>query len=230
MARWARQAGASTSIWLAPIADGRVAQSLCCLHSEELLAAAQEGDTATVLALLARDVDVDSKAYDGYGSRGCILALLIGQNAGRAVRPLGVELQDCLCGCAGRRRCSLRWIMATRRRRWRSSRRAQTCTARTPAGTVFGAASSCGCVAHKARRTVRPLGLELQEFFVWLCRSTALHYASLDGHTETAMALVKAGADVHYKDDTGYGSRAASSCGRFVSVGADGQCTRDGAA
>ena len=48
-------------------------------------------------------------------------------------------------------------------------------------------------------------GLELQEWLLRLCRSTALHYASLNGHTETAMALVKAGADVHCKDDDGYG-------------------------
>ncbi len=35
---------------------------------------------------------------------------------------------------------------------------------------------------------------------------TALHYASDKGHTETAMALVKAGADVHCKNIDGYGS------------------------
>ncbi len=41
----------------------------------------------------------------------------------------------------------------------------------------------------------------------WLCRSTLLHNASLYGHTETAMALVKAGADVHCKTIyEGYGS------------------------
>ncbi len=40
---------------------------------------------------------------------------------------------------------------------------------------------------------------------VWLCRRTALHLASLNGHTETEMALVKAGADVHGKDNDGYG-------------------------
>ena len=38
-----------------------------------------------------------------------------------------------------------------------------------------------------------------------LCRRTALHYASLNGHTETAMALVKAGADVHCKANDGCG-------------------------
>ena len=41
---------------------------------------------------------------------------------------------------------------------------------------------------------------------MWLCRATALHCASLKGHTETALALVKAGADVHCKNNKGYGS------------------------
>ncbi len=40
-----------------------------------------------------------------------------------------------------------------------------------------------------------------------LCRRTALHLASLNGHTELAVALVKAGADVHCKTNDGYGSR-----------------------
>jgi hypothetical protein len=56
-------------------------------------------------------------------------------------------------------------------------------------------------------------GVEVQQCLVWLCRSTALHRASLKGHTNTALALVKAGVDVHCKDNNGYGSRrAASSC------------------
>ena len=111
-----------------------MAHGLCCMHSEEFLAAAQEGDTATVLALLARGVDVDSKAYDGYGSRDSIVVSLVCQRAGRTVRPLGVERQECLGG---------------------------------------------------------------------LCRWTALHWASLQGNTKTAMALVKAGADVRCKADDG---------------------------
>jgi ankyrin repeat protein len=40
---------------------------------------------------------------------------------------------------------------------------------------------------------------------LWLCRSTALHDASQNGHMETAMALVKAGADVDCKANEGYG-------------------------
>ncbi len=39
-----------------------------------------------------------------------------------------------------------------------------------------------------------------------LCRRTALHCASQNGHTEIAMALVKAGADVHCNGNDGYGS------------------------
>ncbi len=38
------------------------------------------------------------------------------------------------------------------------------------------------------------------------CRRTALHLASLNGHKELAVALLKAGADVHCKDNDGYGS------------------------
>jgi hypothetical protein len=48
-------------------------------------------------------------------------------------------------------------------------------------------------------------GWELQGVPVWLCSSTALHCASQNGKTETAMVLVKAGADVHGKDNNGYG-------------------------
>jgi hypothetical protein len=62
---------------------------------------------------------------------------------------------------------------------------------------------------------------------VWLCRRTALHLALLNGHTETAMALAKAGVDVHCKDDDGYGFSG------FILVllvcrraGADGPSTR----
>jgi ankyrin repeat protein len=41
---------------------------------------------------------------------------------------------------------------------------------------------------------------------VRLCRWTALHWALFNGRMETAMALVKAGADVHCKAKDGYGS------------------------
>ncbi len=41
----------------------------------------------------------------------------------------------------------------------------------------------------------------------WRCRLTALHFASMNGHTETAKALVAAGADVHCTNTEGYGQR-----------------------
>jgi hypothetical protein len=36
-----------------------------------------------------------------------------------------------------------------------------------------------------------------------LCRRTALHLASTEGHTATALALAKAGADVQCEDNDG---------------------------
>ncbi len=48
-------------------------------------------------------------------------------------------------------------------------------------------------------------GVALQEWLRRLCRWTAVHWASQNGHTETAMALVEAGADVHCKANEGYG-------------------------
>jgi hypothetical protein len=41
--------------------------------------------------------------------------------------------------------------------------------------------------------------------YLWLCRETALHLALQGGHTETALALVEAGVDVHCQDTDGYG-------------------------
>ncbi len=49
------------------------------------------------------------------------------------------------------------------------------------------------------------LAWSCKECLFWLCRWTALHLASQQGHTETAMALVTAGADVHCKANNGYG-------------------------
>jgi hypothetical protein len=60
-------------------------------------------------------------------------------------------------------------------------------------------------VCQSAERTVRPLGLELQAWLLWLCSQTAMHWASKQGHMETMTALIKAGADVHCKDKDGYG-------------------------
>ena len=63
--------------------------------------------------------------------------------------------------------------------------------------------SQCGAAGLSTRRGAAGVP-------VWLCRRTALHYASSKCHTEMAMALVKAGADVHCKANDGYGLRAAS--------------------
>jgi hypothetical protein len=53
---------------------------------------------------------------------------------------------------------------------------------------------------------------------MFLCRRTALHYASEQWHSETAMALGKVGADAHCKSNDGYVSRAASSFCGFATV------------
>ncbi len=42
-----------------------------------------------------------------------------------------------------------------------------------------------------------------------LCSYTPLHQASFSGHTETAMALMAAGANVHGEDESGYGRDVA---------------------
>jgi hypothetical protein len=55
---------------------------------------------------------------------------------------------------------------------------------------------SLGCRQCGCGRSVDS-GVELQEWLFRLCRKKALHWASQNGHTETAMALVEAGADVH---------------------------------
>ncbi len=67
------------------------------------------------------------------------------------------------------------------------------------------AASSRRWFPTVSGRTVRPLGAERQEWLFGLCRDTALHWASFNGHTELAIALVKASAD---KDNDGYCLRA----------------------
>jgi hypothetical protein len=64
---------------------------------------------------------------------------------------------------------------------------------------------SLGCRQCGGGRSVDS-GVELQEWLVRPCRDTALHDASCNGHTETAMALVRAGADVHCKNINRYSS------------------------
>jgi hypothetical protein len=92
-------------------------------------------------------------------------------------------------------------------------RRARTWTAKTTMGTV-GGVSHVGLswrarlLDDRSRGQGRGVG-QIARAAVgvgWRCRQTALHYASFNGHTETAMALVAAGADVHRQDnDDGYG-------------------------
>jgi hypothetical protein len=107
------------------------------LASMQLLPTAEAGDTATVVALLARGADVDyGKTNDGYGF-------------------------------------------------WRLHRR----VADLPQCRADGPSTRGGAAGVA----------------VWPCRVTALQVASVNGRTETAMALVKAGADVHCKTNDGYG-------------------------
>jgi ankyrin repeat protein len=70
---------------------------------------------------------------------------------------------------------------------------------KTNLGYGSWAASSCRSVVTTSTTRVGAKGVA-----VWPCRQTALHWASNNGHTETAMALAKAGADVHCKDNDGY--------------------------
>ncbi len=64
----------------------------------------------------------------------------------------------------------------------------------------------------------------------WRCRQTALQIASSNGHTETAKALVAAGADVHRQDDDGYGRGVCVACGAsLVSASARRQVPGAGA-
>ncbi len=148
------------------------------------------------------------KADDGYCGSGCILVSLVCHRAGAdGPSTRGRAAGVAVFGCADRQRCTWRRIWAARRRRWRWSRRARTCNARTTTGMVLDTGSSCRLFSYIAGRTVRPLGVELRECRFWLCRRTALHFALNNDHTETALALalVKAGADVHCKAKNGCG-------------------------
>jgi ankyrin repeat protein len=59
-----------------------------------------------------------------------------------------------------------------------------------------------------------------------LCSRTALHFASLNGHKEAALALVKVGAEVHCKDFDGYGLMLACDRHAFVLDSLAGLCDR----
>ncbi len=73
-------------------------------------------------------------------------------------------------------------------------------------GTVSRAASLCRLVCHIGGADGPSTRGGAAGVALLLCRRTALHLAAKNGHTETAMALAKAGADVRCKDDVGYGS------------------------
>ncbi len=161
------------------------------------------------MALVEAGVDVHCTENDGYGPSHCILVSM-GCDSTGADGP-STRVWSCRSGCfgcAGGRRCTMRRRTATRRRRWRWSSWARTCTARATTGAVPRAASSC-------RRFDDSAGADGPSTRVWscrsgcfrLCRRTALHAASQNGHMETLLVLVKAGADVRCKDDDGYASR-----------------------
>jgi hypothetical protein len=141
------------------------------------------------LGLHPRVVGMSQCGADGPSTRRC------GAAGSRCVR------------CAGGRRCTMRRTTATRRRRWRWSRRARTCAATTTTGTVQPSGCILVSLVCRSAGAAGPSNrVWLQEWLFWLCSRTALHVASDTGHPETAMALVKAGADVHCKDKYGYGS------------------------
>jgi hypothetical protein len=100
--------------------------------------------------------------------------------AGRSAHS-GWSCTSACFGCAGGQRCTSRRIMATRRRRWRWSRRARTCAAEPLMGTVVRLPPRVGWFATVRGRTVRPLEAELQRCLFGLCRTTALHLASNEG-------------------------------------------------
>ncbi len=179
--------------------------------------ASRNGHTATAMALVKAGADVHGKDSAGYDSRGGIVV-------SSACHSVGADGPSTRGGAAGVPALAVQADCAA------------LCVAERPHGDGVGAgqggggralqdqrrvrfspraASLCRRVDAVSGRTVRPLGVERQECPKWLCRMTALHDASLEGHTETAMALVKAGADVHCQDSEGYGSRGCI----LVSVG-----------
>jgi hypothetical protein len=191
--------------------------------------ASSNGHTVTALALVHAGADVHCKDADGYGSRGFILGSVgFPTVSGRTVRPFGG-------GAAGVPALAVQVDGAA------------LCVAEGPHGDGAGAGQGGRGRALQGQRRVRFSGLhrcvgwvitvrggrsvhsgvELQECRFWLCRWTALHLASLNGHTETAMELVEAGADVHCTDNRGYGSsRLHPYVAGVPQCGADGPSTR----
>jgi hypothetical protein len=174
--------------------------------------ASSNGHTETAMALVKAGADVHGKNSLGYGFSG--LHSRVGWVAtvrgGRSVHS-GVGLQECLLLFMQEHGAALGVAERPDGDGVGAGEGGRGCARQGQRRVRFlEAASSCRWFAAVSGRTVRPLGVELKEVLLRLCRETALHWASQNGHTETAMVLVKAGADVHCKDTEGYGSRAAS--------------------
>jgi hypothetical protein len=176
--------------------------SLTALHYASLF-----GRTETALALVKAGADMHCKDRAGYGRVGLSHVSSVSESVARTVRPVGVELQDYLLVCQE---------YSTRSSAGRGAHPHSAGVCRDARGLalpgillVRSRPSSSLIVWSPLRRMsngpssrVGATGVSLL-----LCSNTALlHLASRDGHTETAIALVKAGADVHCKDNGGCGS------------------------
>ncbi len=112
--------------------------------------ASRYGKTETAIALVKEGADVHCQDNGGYGSRAASSYRLVSHSVvadGPCTR--GRSGRSACLGCAGGRRCTGRRAMATRRQRWRWSRRAQTCTARTTTGNGSGGCVLVLLVCHK---------------------------------------------------------------------------------
>ena len=170
--------------------------------------ASQKGHTETALALVKAGADVHCKTNAGCDSRGCILVSLNRHSVGA----------DGPSTRGGAARVPVRLCRSTALHLASANGHTETALALVKAGADVNCKEpevgyglwgcillSVGLPQCRGGRSVHS-GVELQECLLRLCRLTALHYASQNGHTETALALVKAGADVHCTDNDGYGS------------------------
>jgi hypothetical protein len=169
--------------------------------------ASLKGHTELAMALVKARADVHSKNYYGYGSRTASSSRWVRNSAGAAgPSTRGVELQEWLFWLC--RRTAVQDAS--------HNGHTETAMALVKAGADVHSKDNDGCGFRRLHRRVAGLsqcgggrsvdsGVGLQEWLRRLCRGTAVHWASQNGHTETAMALVKAGADVHCKDNNGYG-------------------------
>jgi hypothetical protein len=114
------------SVWLSQCRGGRSVHSgwSCkslfwkCRNTVLQCASLNDGHTELTIALTIALVKAGAdKDNNGYGSSGCILVSLGRHSSGRSWS---------LFGFAGSKRCTWRRRTATRRRRWRLSRRART--------------------------------------------------------------------------------------------------------